>query len=165
MKHETSNSMSPRFLVELDQIRARIIVTDPDSIVETQNEDGTTAYEYNQYETIKPFRAGILEDVEKNFSAWYDMVKLEDAERTAKIFRMRRDELLRRSDSQLAIDRIGLEVPTGTTFSSWLVFLKQFGEMLTGEWAAYRKKLRDLTQNPAWPYIGENDWPVPPSEV
>lgn len=30
-------------------------------------------------------------------------------------------------------------------------------------WAAYRSALRDITENPAFPWLDETDWPYPPT--
>ena len=61
----------------------------------------------------------------------------------------------------MALDRLGLDVPSGTTFTAWLSFLRTFGEALTGDWARYRKALRDLPQQEGFPFNIE--WPVPPT--
>ena len=74
-----------------------------------------------------------------------------NAEDAAYYARKLRDKLLCESDSRMGIDRLGLAVPSGTTFSAWLSFLKKLGNALTGEWAAYRKALRDLPEQPGFP--------------
>ena len=165
MKHEQSNVKPPKFIVELSgDIMARITVTDLDSITEVTDADGNVMYEYKQYQTNKPYRANLAADVSERFEEWYALVKLEDGERAAAANRARRNALLRESDCEMTIDRMSLELPSGSTFSSWLVFLKKLGEAVVGSWAVYRQALRDLPQSPNWPYISESDWPQMPKK-
>ena len=84
-----------------------------------------------------------------------------DAETAAEIARTIRNRLLRDSDAEVALDRLGLTVPSGTSFTAWLSFLRTLGEALTGDWARYRKALRDLPQQEGFPFNIE--WPVPPT--
>lgn len=74
--------------------------------------------------------------------------------------RARRDQLLADSDSLMALDRIGLSVPSGTTFTAWLSFLKKLGDVLIGDVAVYRQALRDLPEQVGFPY--EINWPHKP---
>lgn len=80
-----------------------------------------------------------------------DAVKRGDEESAAVIARAIRDRLLKESDAELAVDRMGLEVPSGNTFVAWLDFFKGLGEMLNGKWAQYRQELRDLPQQEGFP--------------
>ena len=163
MKHEQSNVRPPRYIVELfDDISARVTVTDESSVEETQDADGNTVFSYNQFVTNKPYRANLSVDVAEHFDAWFQIVKDEDQRRTAAANRARRNALLRESDCELTLDRMGLETPTGSTFSAWLSFLKKLGETIGGEWAVYRQALRDLPTLPNWPYLNDDDWPKPP---
>ena len=77
--------------------------------------------------------------------------KEQDEEAAAVFARRIRNQLLKESDSELTLDRMGLEVPTGTTFKVWLNFFKQLGKALTGDWATYRQELRDLTEQEGFP--------------
>lgn len=165
MKHEQSNIMPPRYVVEfLDDISARITITDENSLVESEDAEGNTVYAYNQFQTLKPYRPNLAIDVSENLDAWFLIVKAEDSDRAAAANRERRDALLRASDCELALDRMGLETPSGTTFTAWLSFLKKLGETINGGWAVYRQALRDLPSLPNWPYLNEEDWPKPPND-
>ena len=45
-----------------------------------------------------------------------------------------RDKLLNETDSRVALDRFNISVPSGTSFTAWLSFLKSLGEIITGAW-------------------------------
>lgn len=83
-----------------------------------------------------------------------------DDDTAAMIARNIRNRLLRDSDAEVALDRLGLTVPAGTTFTAWLAFFRQLGEMLIGGWATYRQALRDLPTSGGWPL--NIVWPVAP---
>lgn len=87
----------------------------------------------------------------------------ENAGDAAEFARKIRNRLLEQSDAEMALDRLGLEVPAGTTFAAWLVFLKGLAEVITGRWAQYRQALRDLPQQPGFPF--DIAFPTPPEEV
>ena len=84
-------------------------------------------------------------------TAYTESVQAEDSEAAAVFARRIRNQLLKDSDSELTLDRMGLEVPTGTSFTAWLGFFKQLGEALTGDWATYRQELRDLPEQEGFP--------------
>ncbi len=88
-------------------------------------------------------------------------IEMGDAETAAEIARRIRNRMLKDSDAEVALDRLGLTAPSGTSFTVWLSFLRTLGEALTGDWARYRKALRDLPQQEGFPF--NIDWPVPPT--
>lgn len=63
-----------------------------------------------------------------------------------------RDKLLNETDSRVALDRFNISVPSGTSFTAWLSFLKSLGEIITGAWAIYRQALRDLPEQEGFPF-------------
>lgn len=71
-----------------------------------------------------------------------------------------RDKLLNETDSRVALDRFNISVPSGTSFSAWLSFLKSLGEIITGAWAIYRQALRDLPEQEGFPF--NVTFPAPP---
>jgi hypothetical protein len=95
-------------------------------------------------------------------TAYTEAVQAKDSEAAAVFARRIRNELLKQSDSELTLDRMGLEVPTGTTFKVWLSFFKQLGQALNGDWAKYRQGLRDLTEQEGFPLNVE--FPTKPEE-
>jgi hypothetical protein len=76
----------------------------------------------------------------------------QNAEDAAMFARKIRNKLLENSDNKLALDRLGLVAPSGSTFTAWLSFLKALGNVLTGAWAKYRQALRDLPDQPGFPF-------------
>ncbi len=74
-----------------------------------------------------------------------------------------RDKLLNETDSRVALDRFNISVPSGTSFTAWLSFLKSLGEIITGAWAIYRQALRDLPEQEGFPF--NVTFPAPPPEV
>lgn len=71
-----------------------------------------------------------------------------------------RDKLLNETDSRVALDRFNISVPSETSFTAWLSFLKSLGEIITGAWAIYRQALRDLPEQEGFPF--NVAFPAPP---
>lgn len=71
-----------------------------------------------------------------------------------------RDKLLNDTDNRVALDRFNISVPSGTSFTAWLSFLKSLGEIITGAWATYRQELRDLPEQEGFPF--NVTFPTPP---
>ena len=71
-----------------------------------------------------------------------------------------RDKLLNETDSRVALDRFNISVPSGTSVTAWLSFLKSLGEIITGAWAIYRQALRDLPEQEGFPF--NVTFPTPP---
>ena len=92
------------------------------------------------------------ERVANNIEAWRERAMREDYDRAAAEVRAIRDKLLAESDKEMMIDRMGLEVPTGVSFSAWLEFLKKLGSVVSGDLAKYRQELRDIPQQEGFPY-------------
>ena len=88
-------------------------------------------------------------------------IDAEDADTAAEIARAIRNRLLKDSDAEVALDRLGLQVPSGATFTAWLSFLRTLGEALTNDWATYRQALRDLPKQEGFPF--DIQWPVSPA--
>lgn len=86
----------------------------------------------------------------------------QNEEDAANFARKIRNKLLAESDSKMSLDRFGLSVPSGVTFSAWLQFFKGIGSVITGDWAKYRKALRDLPEQEGFPF--DITYPTPPEE-
>ena len=100
-----------------------------------------------------------IETLKASYERACDAHNEEDA---AAFARMIRNKLLEQSDAQLAIDRLGLTVPTGTSFEDWLPFLRGIGDVLAGSWSAYRQALRDLPEQEGFPFAVT--FPLSPDE-
>lgn len=70
------------------------------------------------------------------------------------------------SDKFLLLDRLGISLPSEITATTLLSSIKDFfdnlKEVLNGDWAEYRQKLRDLTKQEGFPYNVE--FPEKPEE-
>lgn len=104
----------------------------------------------SRLETICEGITGQMNDVIKE--AYEKAVENKDEELAASLARKLRDNLLKESDSRVAFDRFDIKVPSGSSFSSWLSFLKSLGKILTSDWSKYRQELRDLPQQPGFPF-------------
>ena len=113
-------------------------------------------------------RAEAMADAQKSelmetLKAAYDRACEEQNEEDAAAFaRKIRNKMLDERDARMCFDRLGLTVPSGTTFTAWLAFLKGLGGAITGAWAKYRKDLRDLPEQAGFPFNIE--FPTPPEE-
>ena len=103
---------------------------------------------------------GEMEDVLHN--AYQQACEREDAEEAAAIARKIRNRLLDKSDKECTLDKMLPEAPEGSSFSAWLGWLKDLAGVATNNWAIYRQRLRDLTEQQGFPF--EIEWPVSPDE-
>ena len=121
------------------------------NIEEVTTEEGVqyTADEY----TLTVTDTQMLEKrIADNIDAWREKAMKEDYDRAAAEVRAIRDKLLADSDKEMVLDRMGLEVPTGASFTAWLDFLKKLGTAVSGEMARYRQALRDIPKQEGFPY-------------
>lgn len=109
-----------------------------------------------------PNRENLPETVKAAKAKWLEAAKSAEYDALAAAIREKRDKLLAETDARMCIDRMGLKVPSGTTFSAWLSFLSGLGGVLSGAWASYRQALRDIPNQPGFPYNVE--FPTPPKE-
>ncbi len=121
------------------------------NIEEIETEDGTQ-YTADEYTLTVPVSQALNKRVADNIEAWREKAVQEDYDRTAAEVRAIRDKLLADSDKEMVLDRMGLEVPSGISFSAWLDFLKKLGAAVAGNWSKYRQKLRDITTQAGFPY-------------
>ena len=148
----------PVFTVNQEGDRAVIIFyTD---IKEIQREDGETAWEAVSWTLESSWTDNIMERITENQAAWLAEAQAEAYEEAAAKVRSLRDKLLADSDAMMAIDRLGLEVPSGSNFTAWLSFLRGIGDALTGAIKNYRQALRDLPEQPGFPF--DIEWPDKP---
>nr|DAZ03592.1 MAG TPA: tail assembly chaperone protein [Caudoviricetes sp.] len=96
-------------------------------------------------------------------TAYETAVSERNAEAAAETARKIRDKMLEESDKEVVLDRLGLQVPSGKTFTVWLDFLTTLGQALNGEWTRYREALRDIPEQDGFPF--DIKWPVKPSET
>lgn len=152
----------PEFTVSREGQKAVIIFyTD---VVEKQREgeDGQAVsyWEAMSWTMEVPWTDNIEYRINSNLAAWLALAQRVATELAATAARAMRDELLKESDALMALDRLGLTVPTGTTFTSWLSFLRGIGEALTGAVKNYRQALRDVPEQEGFPF--DIVWPEKP---
>ena len=109
-------------------------------------------YTADEYTLIVTDTQTLEKRIADNIEAWREKAMKEDYDRAAAEVRAIRDRLLAESDKEMMIDRMGLEVPTGVSFTAWLDFLKKLGAAVSGEMARYRQELRDIPKQEGFPY-------------
>ena len=145
----------PVFIVDRMQDQAAItFYTDAE---QQQRDDGETVWTATAWTIVRTWADNLADRVAADPEAWFAAASAECYEIAAAEARKLRDALLQASDAEMAIDRLGLVAPSGTTFTAWLSFLRGFGDVLTGKVAIYRQALRDIPQQAGFPY--DVQWP------
>jgi hypothetical protein len=112
-----------------------------ESVEETNEVDEGTGsafvgWEFDRYTIERPYDAGLVSRIEGDMAAWLDLAKGEESARLAADVRRRRNEALEASDkTQLA------DAP--------------LSEGAKAAYRAYRQALRDVPQQPGFPYTVE----------
>lgn len=94
--------------------------------------------------------------------AYETAVEEQDEDRAAELARKIRNKLLDASDKHCTFDKVLPVAPEGTNFTDWLDWLKSLAQVANGTWGKYRQALRDLTEQPGFPFAVE--FPEPPEE-
>ena len=151
MRAKTNFAERPQAYEIKDGDAGQKIICFRQNIEEIEIEDGTqyTADEYTLTVTDTPTLEKRIAD---NIDAWREKAMKEDYDRAAAKVRAIRDKLLAESDKEMVLDRMGLEVPTGASFTAWLDFFKKLGAAVSGEMARYRQELRDIPKQEGFPY-------------
>lgn len=128
-----------------------------------EREDGTH-YEYDFYTVETTDRPNIAEIISGTLDGWIEAAAKKELEAAATAVREVRNRLLSESDAAMALDRMGLELPDSITTTTMLKVFKSLVEVLknavSGDWAKYRQALRDIPNQPGFPY--EINWPKKP---
>lgn len=151
MREKTIYSSAPSAYEIKDGDAGQKIICFRQNIEEIATEDGTQ-YTADEYTLTVPVSQALNKRVADNIEAWRERAMQEDYDRVAAEVRAIRDKLLADSDKEMVLDRMGLEVPTGVSFTAWLDFLKKLGAAVSGEMARYRQALRDITTQEGFPY-------------
>lgn len=109
-------------------------------------------YSYDTYSLEVPYRENLKEVIEADINNWLKDVKQKSYDIVAAEVRAKRDNLLQETDPEMCLDRIGLEVPEGSSFTVWISFLKKIGDVVTGKMSKYRQALRDIPEQEGFPY-------------
>ena len=86
--------------------------------------------------------------------AYEQAVADNDGERAAEMARRIRNRMLDKSDTQMSLDRIGLDTSSTTSF------LSSLKNIFKNDWTVYRQHLRDITTQEGFPF--NIDWGVSP---
>ena len=136
-----------------------------DDVKEIQQEE-STQYEYSVYTIKTIYREDLESYINGNYEDYLALAKETDYQLEASKVREKRNELLADSDKFLLLDRLGISLPSEITATTLLSSIKDFfdnlKEVLNGDWAEYRQKLRDLTKQEGFPYNVE--FPEKPEE-
>lgn len=136
-----------------------------DDVKEIQEEE-STQYEYSVYTIKTIYREDLESYINGNYEDYLALAKETDYQLEASKVREKRNELLADSDKFLLLDRLGISLPSEITATTLLSSIKDFfdnlKEVLNGDWAEYRQKLRDLTKQEGFPYNVE--FPEKPEE-
>lgn len=120
------------------------------------DEEEETIYKYREYTLKIAFREDLQKDIDKNIKEWLNYAKKQDYDQKASEIRKIRDELLKESDKEMTIDRLGLNLSSDITASNLLSATKDFFtsliSIINGEMAKYRQALRDLPEQDGFPY-------------
>lgn len=131
-------------------------ITEITETVIDENEEETTKikYSYDTYRISKNYRDNLENELENEtvFNQWLSDLKAKFYDLKAEEVRQVRNELLKESDAEMCLDRMGLIMPEGTSFTAWISFLKSLGNAVTGNMARYRQELRDITKQPGFPF-------------
>jgi hypothetical protein len=120
--------------------------------IENINGKLKVTYDYEKYETSILYRSDYEKYIEQNQEMLLEKAKQEDKKNLEKKIREKRNQLLAKSDCEMVLDRMNLEVPAGTTFTAWKPFLKSLGDRLNGDCAKHRQALRDIPAQEGFPY-------------
>lgn len=163
---------------EINNIQGNIcdvVFFDVSNLVEEKDENNNISYEYDTY-TIKntSYRTNLGTDISENYAKWYNYAIQYEKDVLMAEIRAKRNELLKDTDKEVALDRLGiefpdiefpeLELPKELSISNYLSYLKDLGnsfatiiklikpliQALTNkkyvDMVLYRQKLRDITK-------------------
>lgn len=133
-------------------IKVTFIDLSSEKIIEETHEEATVSYEYDAYqiELAKDV------DIESAYETLLKQAKAFEINKLSEEIRLKRNELLKVSDKEMAFDRLGLELPTEINMtniiSTLIKFASALSSVMTSDWAKYRQELRDITKQEGFPY-------------
>lgn len=110
---------------------------------------------YKRLAQVEAMTATAKSELEETLKAAYTAACEEQNEKeAAELARKLRNKLLEKSDAQMTLDRLGLDLSSATKF------IVSLGTIFSGAWAQYRQALRDLPAQSGFPFNVE--FPTPP---
>ena len=159
MRAKTELSERPPLFTVSRENQLQAVITFYTDVQEIQREDGT-AWSAVAWSMTGSWTDGLEARISADTDAWFALVSARCYVEAAAEARAKRDVLLQATDADMALDRLNLTPPIGSTFSAWLSFLRTLGEALKSNTAVYRQALRDVPEQPGFPY--EIEWPEAP---
>lgn len=164
MRQKTHYDSRPEDFTIFHPVRGEVTVRFRSNIEEVAREDGEPEFICDEYKLILPNRPLLAENIRNRFDDYIRLAKTDDIAKEAANIRATRNRLLQESDAQVAVDRLNLFIPESITATSMLSAVKAvftaLREATTGPWAIYRQALRDIPQQPGFPY--EVEFPKKP---
>ena len=154
MKAESNLQPKNKFEIE-NIIDGKCEIVFFDNIQKLEPIEEQKRYSFDTYRLKANYRDDLeqeLNDDIDKFKQWLQLAKDTEYNDLASIVREKRNKLLQESDQYMCLDRMGLEMPEGTSFTSWINFLKTLGKAISGNIAKYRQALRDIPEQPGFPY-------------
>ena len=105
MKVESNQVPQKKYEIE-NHINGKIDVIFFDNIIEEEEK-----VIYNMYRITVLDRETIEDDISNNYDKWLEYAKKKEYDELALKIREKRDELLKETDAEMCIDRLGLELP------------------------------------------------------
>lgn len=138
MKVRSEERPVERYEIQGDGERVTLILNDLASVVEV---DGM--YEWQQYYAELMNNA---EQIAENIEELFELAKKKEFDELAEKVREKRNKLLQESDAYMCLDRLNLDT------SSAIKFLASLKNIFQNNYATYRQALRDITDQPGFPY-------------
>ena len=121
-------------------------------------------YSYDMYVINPYYRENLQTDIDTNYQIWLEMAKKQEFDNLSQEIRAKRDELLAETDKEMVLDRLKLTMPEDISMTNIVQGIKEFftslKEIFSSEIAKYRQLLRDIPQQPEFPY--NVVWPEKP---
>ena len=165
MKQKTYSDIKPekKFSIEnIENGKCTVLFFDniqeeAQEITSLENQTETKkVYSYDVYTLETSFRDNLAEIIEKNTDKWLKDVKEKDYNEVAAEVRTKRNELLKETDKEMCLDRLGIEIPENLSMTNIISALKGFfdgfSNISKSNIAKYRQELRDLTNQEGFPY-------------
>ena len=138
MKVRSEERPVERYEIQGEGERVTLILNDLASVDEV---DGM--YEWQQYYAELMNNA---EQIAENIEELFELAKQKEYDELAEKVREKRNKLLQESDAYMCLDRLNLDT------SSAIKFLASLKNIFQNNYATYRQALRDITDQPGFPY-------------
>ena len=123
---------------------------------ENKETETKKVYSYDIYTIKTVYRENLAEKIEENIEKWLKSAKNVSYNEAAAEVRTKRNELLKESDAEMCIDRLGIEIPEEITVTNLLTVVtkvfKGISNILNNNMSKYRQELRDITKQEGFPY-------------